>query len=388
MPKKHLNLIMMAVLFLAITLTAIPILLYRRNDAFAIIFFLYGVFCVASIRCLRGFWRPVTWNLAVILFCLAGAEAYFAGYAKKGTGKPRTRYTPSHYYQDDPALGYGAHQGVQVNARKTFHGEDLYNVDYTINEHGFRQGKSTAGDLPPSVLFFGGSFTFGEGLDDHQTFPWQFQELKGDTLQSINLGFHGYGTHQMLKMLEDHREQEAVAGTKPVLAVYFCIPEHLRRVAGRASWDSRGPRYVLQKDGTVQYTGPFQNKITANIQRALTRSHLYREIHSRLQESSKDKASLLVGIANSSRKILRDRYNVDLIVVLHGPPKRTEFQEIHKQLQEANFKVLDINTLVPEYDPTDASFVIPNDGHPTAKYNRHIAEMLVEELQFDHATAE
>ena len=91
---------------------------------------------------------------------------------------------------------------------------------------------------------------------------------------------------------------------------------------------------------------------------------------------------------NSSREILRDRYNVDLIVVLHGPPKRTEFQEIHKQLQEANFKVLDINTLIPEYDPTDANFVIPNDGHPTAKYNRHVAEMLVEEVQFDHDTAE
>ena len=382
MQATRIELIIMAVLFLAITLASIPILLHRRNDAFVIIFFLYGLFFLMGIRCLRGIWKPVSWNLAIVMFCLAGAEAYFAGFAAEGTGKPRIRYSDPSYFQSDDALGYHPRKDVRVNAHKTFHGKDIYDVHYTINPQGFRQGKSIEGEAPPSVLFFGGSFTFGEGLEDDQTIAWQFQESTGDTIQGINLGFHGYGPHQMLKILEDHREKDVVSGTKPILAIYLCIDDHLRRIAGKAYWDSYGPCYVLQEDGDTKYKGPFNTKVTANVLRVFSRSQLYREIESRFRKNNDDQAELLAGIVNTSREILRERYDIDLIVLVHGRGKNTNsLKLIRDQLESHDFKIMDFSALLPEFNPQDPEWYIAGDEHPSAISNQRLAQALAEQLK-------
>ena len=49
----------------------------------------------------------------------------------------------------------------------------------------------------PRILVLGDSFTFGDEVSDHETYPYFLQQLLPDS-EVINLGVHGYGHDQML----------------------------------------------------------------------------------------------------------------------------------------------------------------------------------------------
>ncbi len=147
------------------------------------------------------------------------------------------------YFQADPDLGYAPAAGVRVRASRRHEGETIYDVRYSIDEHGLRvtPGSRREGR---AVLFFGGSFTFGEGVDDEDALPARFASWMGGDTRIVNAGFHGYGPHQMLRALETHRLDPLVPdGVEQV--VYQGIDGHVMRVAGRAIWDLTGPRYEV-----------------------------------------------------------------------------------------------------------------------------------------------
>ena len=109
---------------------------------------------------------------------------------------------------------------------------------------------------PYKVVFFGCSFMFGHGVEDDQTLPYYFvQEAKG-TFEGFNFAGDGWGPHQMLREIETGFVRR-VAGT-PDLAIYEAIPDHLRRVAGRAPWED-GPKYDLCRGNEACYSGPFHS---------------------------------------------------------------------------------------------------------------------------------
>jgi len=55
----------------------------------------------------------------------------------------------------------------------------------------------------------------------------------------------------MLAGLQSGRFARALA-CAPTHAVYYFIPEQVARIAGRASWDTHGPRFALENDGPVR----------------------------------------------------------------------------------------------------------------------------------------
>ena len=97
----------------------------------------------------------------------------------------------------------------QVTSKKMIKdGQVFYDVTYTINKYGLRVSPH---DLKENItntynfkniLFFGGSFTFGEGVNDDENLPWKIEKKSNYKLKSYNFGFHGYGSHQMLRTLE------------------------------------------------------------------------------------------------------------------------------------------------------------------------------------------
>ena len=52
------------------------------------------------------------------------------------------------------------------------------------------------------ILFLGDSFTFGDEVDDNETYPYYLQQMLPNT-EVINLGVHGYGHDQMLIYLKE-----------------------------------------------------------------------------------------------------------------------------------------------------------------------------------------
>ncbi len=104
-------------------------------------------------------------------------------------------------------LGYGPVPNAIINSKKIKEGKVVYDVDYTIDKKGHRIASNSAINkkFKKSVLFFGCSFTYGEGVKDNQSLPYVFNLKTNSKYNVANFGFSGYGVQQMLTILENDR---------------------------------------------------------------------------------------------------------------------------------------------------------------------------------------
>jgi hypothetical protein len=156
-------------------------------------------------------------------------------------------------------LGSVPPKGTSRHARKFYNDRLLYDAVYTIADNGLRITPPCQSQDTQAVLFFGGSYAFGEGLNDDQTLPY----LTGVETQGkycvYNFSVHGYGTHHMLAAIE-HGMVDAIVEQEPRYAIYSVLyPEHVYRLAELRSWNRHGPQYLLQQDGRPHYVGHFDD---------------------------------------------------------------------------------------------------------------------------------
>lgn len=92
-------------------------------------------------------------------------------------------------------------------------------VKYFFDARGIRVGEPghQTDTGAPSLLFIGGSFTMGQGVDYEESFVGRLDGLPGLGQQAVNLGVQAYGTDQALLSLErslrDFRDVAAVVYT-------------------------------------------------------------------------------------------------------------------------------------------------------------------------------
>ncbi len=302
-------------------------------------------------------------TLALILLWLAPADAPPAAYVIGGAGGGERYFVP------DPVLGYRPRAGVRVRARRTIDGHDAYDVRYTIDDDGLRRTPGSRRD-GPAVVFFGGSFTFGEGVEDDQTLPAAFADLAGGA-HVVNAGFHGYGPHQMLRSLETGRLDARVPdGVRAV--VYQGIDAHVGRVAGRTTWDLAGPSYEL-RDGTISYVGPFRSGPWFWVARALahfgpTRRLLARWLAHEAEAADRD---LYVEIVARAASLARERWGASFTVVYWDDVGEV----LANRLRDRGLDVLSVREALGPGERR--SFALAGDGHPTARAHRRLARRLV-----------
>jgi hypothetical protein len=103
------------------------------------------------------------------------------------------------------------------------------------------------------VNFLGDSFTFGEGVQDNETLPYYFAQLKNHsttpTLFVKNYGIHGWGMHQALAIIQ------STLDTKADLQFALTAPWHASRSACADSFSLGSPKYRLLENGLVERDG-------------------------------------------------------------------------------------------------------------------------------------
>jgi hypothetical protein len=77
------------------------------------------------------------------------------------------------------------------------------------------------------IYVFGDSFTFGDEVNDDQTWPYFLSQATGSNV--VNLGMGAYGTDQALLRLE----QQLRRGARPEVVVLGILSENIRRIMGR-----------------------------------------------------------------------------------------------------------------------------------------------------------
>ena len=128
-----------------------------------------------------------------------------------------------------------------------FENKLLYQVKYTIDDHGLRIASpsvNTEKRQSNCLLFFGDSFTFGEGVKDDETMPYRVSEKTKRRYHAYNFAFLGYGPHQMLAQLQEGLVDAAIE-CKPAVAIYQALPDHVSRAAGLGSVEPNSARNMF-----------------------------------------------------------------------------------------------------------------------------------------------
>ena len=149
-----------------------------------------------------------------------------------------------------PVIGLGPEHAGRFHAEKTDpkSGIPIYSADYTIDSNLLRETHTV--ETGPTIVFFGDSFTFGEGLNDADTLPQQFADLLGRKQRVLNLGYPGYGPQQFLAELQTGRF-DGVIGEQPRLFIFMTGAGHAERTACKPFWVRRWPRYTLENGQVV-----------------------------------------------------------------------------------------------------------------------------------------
>ena len=253
--------------------------------------------------------RALWFNLAILVLAVAGMEAW-AGYqnAFRMEGHDPGKYINSDHFD----LGYAANPDQRVRARRMLRDEVLYDVHYSIASNGLRVAPPVSEEgADECILFFGGSFTFGEGVNDDETLPFQTGLKTAGRYHVYNFGLHGYGPHQMLAALESSYVTERI-NCKPRFVIYQGIWFHAFRVAGMELWDSRGPHYVKDDAIGVKLLGRFEDDPYLAgrrwVMERLYRSNLFSRIHQRVRRPTTQAYETYLAIVKETQRLIETRY--------------------------------------------------------------------------------
>jgi hypothetical protein len=312
-------------------------------------------------------------NLAMLSFLLGCVElTILLKSSRKSSIKEGEYYKPlSGYKVFDKILGYRPGVNRSDDAKSSLpDGEILFATVYTTNSDGWRVSPEPriAGK---SVLFFGGSFTYGECLKDNETFAWLIGQNTG--YKVFNFSFHGYGPHQMLAGIEKGVYTKIIKDTTPVNAIYTAIPSHIERSGGWASWDTYGPEYTIDANGEAQYEGNFNNLISAYFLKALSKSAIYPKFQQAAALNARDyNIKLAVAIVRKTKKLLQEKYPGIRFSVLYWGPS----DDFCKALKQAGIEVVMIEDIIPDYFKNIKGYQIKMDHHPNVRCARMVADYL------------
>jgi len=340
--------------------------------------------------------RAVWFNAACISVGLAIFEYYLWTSGDKGFRARRVyEGNSAQFVAPHGQLGWAPQPDSVVTEKLSFEGEVLYDASYTIGPNGLRiSSPSTNGhDLSQEcVLFFGDSFTFGQGLADYETLPFRVHEKSAQRYRTYNFGVNGYGAHQMLSALQHGVVQDAVECDRAQVCHVFYqgITDHLRRSAGRLWWEERGPKYVLTENGGIRLDGRFEDDEDYGEERSLIqifgtqifKSMIYQSVVQGryVRKYSRNVIELYLEIINEARRAALAYYPAAEFHVLLWDEDNADNRAIREGLRERGITVHLMSDILPNYRADDLNEdyrIHVRDPHPNALANELIAQYLI-----------
>jgi len=373
--------------------------------------------CIVSgaVTALAFAYCPVPWSatllaLAVLLLTLATvvqrtgpklvliyatsvcvALALFEGYLgleqRRGDGTHMAGSITEGFTHADDTLGYAPDANRRVTARKLYGDQVLYDVTYTIGPDGLRVAPPVQ-DAPVAgcVAFFGDSVSFGEGVNDDQTFPYLVGLKTAGRYRIYNFAFSGYGPHQMLAALQAGLVERLVS-CRSTHFIYLTIAEHIARVAGLASWDKHGPRFKLDPAGAVVRDGHFDDPgwlwglwvPPGWVTTALERFFTWQKLFGRAREPRAADLTLFLAVIREAARLAQAKYPAsDFLVILWDGRDDTRLGTIALELQSAGMAVRRLTSAIPDFRSHWLRYILSvHDPHPNQLQHELLAADIV-----------
>jgi len=329
--------------------------------------------------------------LAACFVAVAAFEGYLGHQERAGDGTRMEGTITAGFNERNDVLGYVPDKASRVTARKLYGDEVLYDVAYTIGADGLRvrPGPNGPGTPATSVVFFGDSITFGEGVNDDEAFPYLVGRAGAENFVAYNFAFSGYGPHQMLAILQNGLI-ESRRVPRPTHFVYLAIVEHVARVAGLVRWDRHGPRYRLDAAGTPVRDGNFDDpkkwfgrwQLPASALAALDDLHTWRRFFGRSRDPDEADLELFISVVIESARLTRELYPGSAFhVILWDGRDDPRIEIIAQRLTAAGIPIERLTSVIPDFTADPSRYLLsPHDGHPNPLMHRRLAEHIIRTL--------
>lgn len=355
---------------------------------FGFVFFL--IFCFSSliilgIRLKKARNKKICFNASSIFIALLIYEL-FLGFISPIPLKKSGSYYETEAFKAivDPILGYSLGNKSFTADAIAYAGDSLsYAVKYTIQQ-GNRQSTYPPVKAQDSIaIFIGDSFTFGEGVNDNETLPHYFRLKSKHTYNVFNYGFHGYASHQALAIIENRILKDTTLDhTQKKLVIYSFIPDHYRRAAGHASWDTKGPLYEME-DGQILLKGSFdenqspifRNRFFKILSSIYKQSNIY-QVNSRSSEKwIKEKDyERVYGIIIKMNELLTEKgYDFYVILDPYYSKNHKTYSALINKLNQHQINYFLGEDCMPNIEEEQDLYYIKYDKHPNRLYNETLA---------------
>jgi len=291
---------------------------------------------------------------------------------------------PAARREDHDILGYAPVK--QKLFEKRYAGDDLiFEISWTIDADGLRVSPPYRGDANArSILFFGCSYTFGDGVNDEETMPYLVGLKTNAKYRVYNFGWPGYGPHQMLAAIE-HGMVSDIVECEPAYVIFTAIVDHTFRCAGRAIWDCHGPKYVVDGRGEVVYQGHFddgrgfENAIARRAKLQLRKSHLISRFF--LKSINKDDVRLMVAIIDAAKKAIKADYpQCEFHVMMWDKKDMWISDKILSGLKDKGIEAHLVSEILPDYFDKPVKYQLSEiDDHPNQLAYELLAEYVSRE---------
>jgi len=273
--------------------------------------------------------------------------------------------------------GYYSHRHAKESGNKV-----VFDATYTFDNLYRRVVPGQPQRTDKFLVFFGGSQTFGEGLDDSDTIPAYVQQY-APSYRVYNYAYRGYGPHQMLKKLEMRNLRNELQESRGI-AFFQYFSFHAPRVLGTMhylSWAGAGaPYYRLNTQGQLEYAGSFasgrffQTWLYWVMGKSAILKYFNVDLPAQLTNTDYD---LVCETIKESRDKFLDQFPESRFIVIIGMTSAKKDSFIEQCLETGSIESVDLRAQFR----ADEGLTIENDGHFTPKATRLTAESLLPVLE-------
>lgn len=324
--------------------------------------------------------QAITVPLTSIFVVLAAAEIaiphVFLNSNKLTEVDSTATYISESYFERIEGFGYRPRPGVYTSRVLSRKGEEIYDVVYTIGNDGYRNDIQNTNY---TAYIFGGSFTFGEGLNDNETLSYYL--LRNHGISSKNVGIHGYGLHQALYNIG----QGLVPQRENVINILVTAPWHALRSSCKELFSDGTPKYQITSTG-LKLVGTCADR--SIISKVLRKSNIFSLVKLVIQNENvitDADIDLYLEIIREISRLSEAKNSKVLVAYIDA---KSELLENTKWSNESIISelskftaVLDV-TLAETREELNPRFYIHElDQHPSAVANEHRAKIIASHLQ-------
>jgi len=343
--------------------------------------------------CLKSFFTLII-GILVALLLFGGGEILFRVFLYKPNATKTIKVPPISV--PDPLMGWKLKPNVKGQG-EIIRGNHKISFCYTTDAKGRRVTPQNLDVQKTKVcLFFPCSLTFGEGVNDNETFPFFFAQLN-PSCKVYNYGIPGGSPQYMYLMVHFPGFFEDLENL-PALLIYLFIPHQINRLIGTfnliGTWGKNFPCIELENESLI-YRGTFREVYPIRYWFSKT-LHSSKLIGNSLnafnidypKSFSKKDYELLIKILLETTKKLRTYFPEVKMIFVFNPGSSSECPGLKTMLEVYKEDIVCIDYMnTPERIETiskmseEGKYLLLDGLHPTAEAHKTMAQFVSEDLK-------